>query len=136
MLLGYSHWMLYSKLGWNFGLISSISVSSLFHSQNPFLEFVSFPQISVGLLSFINVLSRDWAQRGYQHPIPGTGDRLEHLGFHFCSKYCLILAFKDRGIDGLFHFQLPKNFLYLLYIISRIPCTPEILLVGPSLSAG
>lgn len=52
---------------------------------------------------------------GYQSPISGARGRLENVGFHYCSKFALIRAFKYRNTDYLSPSQLPKNMLYLLY---------------------
>ena len=100
------------------GFSSSLSILGLFHSPYPFLECISSSQISKGLSNIINVLShwgtsfcwhRAWAQCEYQCPILGAGDDLEYLGFHTCSEWDLTCTFKDRGINGLSHFQLPNN---------------------------
>lgn len=81
----------------------------------PFLECISFSQITNGLPNILSILLHNWAQHGYQRPTPGAADGLEYLSFHSCRECGVIMASKNRGVDGLSHFQLPKNWLYCLY---------------------
>ena len=101
-----------------------------------FPGFESLPQIRDGLPNNTNVLSHNWAQRGYQRPIPGTGGGLEYLGFHSCSQCGPIRAFKDRGVGGLSHSQLSKDSLSLLYRFPGFHTLRQISLIGPRLPAG
>lgn len=59
-----------------------------------------------------NVLPYEWAQSGYPYPLPGAGGRLKYLGFHSCSECDPIRGLKNRGVDGQYHSQLPKNLLF------------------------
>lgn len=63
------------------------------------------------------------------------GSLEEYPGFYVCSEWSLIVAFKDKGIDGLYHSQLPKNLMYLLYRFAGFHMSREISLIGPSLCA-
>lgn len=81
-------------------------------SLRPLLEQEGYHQGWFRLPQIINVLSQDWGQPEYQHPIPGARSKLQYLDFHSCSECSLIRAFKDRGVDCLCHSQLSKN-LYL-----------------------
>lgn len=70
---------------------------------------------------------------GYQSPISGARGRLENVGFHYCSKFALIRAFKYRNTNYLSPSQLPKNMLYLLYRFAGSQVPRQLLLTGPSL---
>ena len=64
-----SHW-------WGgFGLQSFLSFLNLSHNLYPFPTFISFLKINNELSNIINILPCDWAQHGYQRPIPGAGGR-------------------------------------------------------------
>lgn len=54
----------------------------------------------------------------------------------FCSECGLTRAFKDRGIDGPSHSQLPKNLLYLVCRFLGSHGTREIFVIGPSHPTG
>lgn len=59
-------------IGRVFGLESFLSFLDLSHNLFPFPEFLSFPKINNELPNIMKFLPYDWAQHGYQHPIPGA----------------------------------------------------------------
>lgn len=99
----------------------------------PIHGLLSFPQFINELPKIITVLLYNWSQHRYQSLITGDGGRLEYLGFHSYSEYGSIRAFKEKGTDGLSHFQLLKNLLYLFCRLPGSHLPREILIMEPNL---
>lgn len=122
LLSVYFHWTLIAivRLWSPFGFSSSLSLSGLSRCWYPFPGFFSLPRISNESPNIINILSHNWAQHGYQCPIPGPGSIEENLSFLLWMWP--IRTFSDRA---LFLTKLPKDLLYLLYRFpgSSIDCT-------------